>query len=143
MCVHLFCRSSSNITYQEMGVGENNDILGRHHKNTRLNTLRLFGPWYVLQTQLIHADIRYRFGRLHENGSTEQEKAGFTALPFFFYPTSCMPAIMSKKQNTCLEPIKNQASKYLRLPKVIFNDIDSLVPIGSDNLHFLQVLILR
>jgi hypothetical protein len=25
-----------------------------------------------------------RFGRLHENGSTEQEKAELTALPFFF-----------------------------------------------------------
>jgi hypothetical protein len=37
MYVHLFCRSSSNITCNEMDPGENNGILGRHRKNKRLN----------------------------------------------------------------------------------------------------------
>ena len=33
---------------------------------------------------LIHTDIHNSFGRHHENGSTEQEKAELTALPFFY-----------------------------------------------------------
>jgi hypothetical protein len=33
--------------------------------------------------------------------------------------------------NACLDPIKNQALKFLRLPNVIFNDIDLIVPVGT------------
>jgi hypothetical protein len=47
MRVHLFCRSSSNIIYKEMDTGENNGILGRHHKNcaverTKIVTLGMY-----------------------------------------------------------------------------------------------------
>jgi hypothetical protein len=32
--------------------------------------------------------------------------------------------------HVCLEPTKNQTPKYLRLPKVIFNDINLIVPVA-------------
>ncbi len=35
-------------------------------------------------------------------------------------------------EHNCLEPIKNQSPKYLRLPYLIFNDIDLIVPVGTD-----------
>jgi len=35
---------------------------------------------------------------------------------------------------SCLEPTKNQAPKYLRLPNVIFNDINLMMPIGTGKL---------
>jgi hypothetical protein len=34
----------------------------------------------------MHTEIHKKFGRLHENGSTGQEKAELTALPFFLIP---------------------------------------------------------
>jgi hypothetical protein len=41
MHVHLFCRSSSNIIYKEMGTGENNGILGRHHKKYEVERTKI------------------------------------------------------------------------------------------------------
>jgi len=40
-------------------------------------------------------------------------------------------------------PNNKSNPKYLRLPYVIFNDIDLIVPVGARNLHFLQVLTSR
>lgn len=44
-----------------------------------------------------------------------------------------MRAISQKMRDYCLAHTKNQAPKYLRLPYVIFNDTNLIVPIGTGN----------
>jgi len=60
--------------------------------------------------QLMHTDIQYRFGRLHENGSTEREKAGLTALPFFF-PHIVFTQLLTRCLIAAFHHKKNEAQK--------------------------------
>ena len=46
-------------------------------------------------------------------------------------PTYCSCSQTASVIDTCLEPIKNQAPKYFRLPYQIFNDINLMLPVGS------------
>jgi hypothetical protein len=45
----------------------------------------------------MHTDTQYKFGRLHENGSTERKRQGVVdALFFSFWPKSCGHSVSTK-----------------------------------------------